>query len=326
MKFLNLEAKTMRKAAVENSLTVEGSLPGPSQTFSDKAIKIEPAASLADTDRIGNFLEFINSYESKTPQRIKNVWNRFKVVVDKDMKVIVFSDQEDEPKHPEWILPNAKLERWSQLQRILDYFRAKPYSLPKPSTTNQESSSVVFETVKVEPPEKPEIFFVEGDEPIELKVEENIQEPEDQEAPEVEDKPTPKNQEDFEPMDDDANDVDYKVQPGDSSEDSSDSSDSFDKYFEGDEEKKERLRMKKREDHLRRKRRRQEGISDEPKVKMSMFVDCPNCDRKNLTREQLKNHYHSQHVSRSWFCPLLGFYVFDYFSAVHSGAINAESR
>jgi hypothetical protein len=160
-----------------------------------RSFKIESAVSLAEVDSINDFDSFVDCYEANTPANIRENWNRFKVVVDQNMRVVVFSgDTEVEHRELDWILPNSKLEQWSQLHRILEYYKAKPAIMEKSNsfhfikqaleslnkvTENREvidpikslleialnrvdqASDIAFETVKLEPIEREEISFEE---------------------------------------------------------------------------------------------------------------------------------------------------------------------
>jgi hypothetical protein len=281
------------------------------------------------SNRIKDFGSFVSDYEAKTPAKIRKNWSRFKVVVDQNMRVVVFSgDTEVEPPELDWILPNSqKLEKWSQLHRILDYFKDKSTIVDKSNSIHflkqaleslnkveencevigpikgllqlalirMENASVAdFETVKLELNANSEVKFFdervaehfeeveEVPEVVEQEIEEVeiVDEQEIEEVEIVEAKEVPV--EVIEIIDDEEEpQAKSKLQPKKKPKPKKL------KLFAMTEEE-----MKKA-DELRLQKELEKRARIEAR---NALKDCPHCDKKNFTKDQLKNHFYNNHV------------------------------
>jgi hypothetical protein len=295
---------------------------------SRKSFKIESSVSLSEFDTITGFENFVDCYESNTPANIKENWNRFKVVVDQNMRVVVFSgDTGVDHRELDWILPNSKLEQWSQLHRILEYYKAKPAIMEKSNsfhfikqaleslnkaTDNRDivdpikgllelalirvdpgpdlgaanldigfpfpSPEIGFATVKLEPEDNYEQEFsnIVFETPVDQSgVKKDFSTNDHEILGEPSDMVEVKQELEF--LEDE--DMMLNEKPPDFLSQPEDESDK-----ESPKPAKVQKPKKKREPR-------------KPKEKIQILMDCPHCDRKQMTKVQYKDHIYSRHVS-----------------------------
>lgn len=241
------------------------------------------------------------------------------------MRMLLFhADTEADQKELDWILRYSKLELWSQLHRVLEYYQSEPMVMEKSNSfhlikqalesLNKISKSrdidelidpikarlvmaldrvdpvadIVFAPVKLEPEDRSMQMYDEQDYHEEFTVSELIHKRELEVEMIMEDEEMVLDAErgEFVKASDviveaiEDNDVDETVLQQDSSD---------------------------------RRNRRTKKEKKEKKNKDFMLIDCEHCDRKQMTKDQLKNHFYTAHVSFSGFNVQQMIYQFEIF-------------
>lgn len=246
-----------------------------------------------------------------------NVSISFKIIVNQDMRVLVYrGETEADLKELDWIVENSKLEQWSQFHRILDYYQAEPQIMEKSNSfhlikqalesLNKVSKSrevdelidpikarlvmaldrvdpvsdIVYAAVKLEPDDKFDTeMYDEQEHQEDFDVQEMIQKRELAEVEMLmddEEMVLDAERGEFVRADEiiieaieDDNDVDVEMLLG-----------------------KTKSKTPRRRPESTRKVER-----NSKKNKQVVLMDCEHCDRKQMTKEQLKNHFYTAHVS-----------------------------
>jgi hypothetical protein len=299
----------------------------------EKSFRMESPTSQADSDRIHDFESFANDYEDKTPAAIRENWNQFKVVVDQNMRVVVFSsDTAADSPELDWILPNSqKLEKWSQLHCILEHYAAESPIKGKPNafhfvkqaleSLNKieenrdivdpikgllqlaliriEKAAIAFEMVKLESNKKSEVFYDECEveyleETVEEVLEVDEQENEKVEMIEAEDVEIIEAEEIPVEVIEITDDEEPEVKPQAAKPQAKTKQKSKKQKLSEQFVMTEEYQKMAEERKLQNELRKQKRIEARKTLK-----DCPHCDKKNFTGRQLMNHFYNNHVSHS---------------------------
>lgn len=245
-----------------------------------------------------------------------NVHISFKILVNQDMRVLVYrGETESDAKELDWILRLAKLESWSQFYRILEYYQTEPpiteksnsfhlikqalESLNKISKSRyideiidpikarlvmaldrvDPVSDIVYAAVKLEPDDKSGMdMYDEQDYHDELSVDEMITKRELAEVEMV--------------MEDDDDEMVLDPEKGEFVRASDVIVEAIEDDADVDVEMLISRRTRKSMTHKKRP-----SLKKEKRSKETVLLDCEHCDRKQMTKEQLKNHFYTAHVS-----------------------------
>jgi hypothetical protein len=279
-----------------------------------------------DADRIEDFETFIELFDTKTPENIRESWNKyeqsegvcfyrlnhdeffsnvnfcFKIIVHHDLRVVLFSgDTEADPRELDWILPSSRLEQWSQLHRMLEHYKAKQAIMEKSNSfhfikqalesLNKVAKSREIDEI-IDPIKARLVMALDRVDPVSdiIYAPVKLEPYEEQEYHEEFAEVTHKQElgEDEEMMlDEERGEF---VRAGDV-------------IVEAIEDTDVDVRMLKMESVERKIRRPKMKREKREKVPTGVLVDCEHCDRKQMTKDQLKNHFYTSHVSFALILP-----------------------
>ena len=310
LKLLQSSKRLELQSTIKDSLKLESELIA--ELDDNRIPDFESFVKQLDLEFVKNLRKDWNIYEKsngicfyrlKHDEIFSNVQISFKILVNREMRVMLFhADIEADPKEFDWILKDSKLESWTQLHRLLEHYRTEPMIIEKSNlfqvirkalkslqnvtksaevdkiidpivkllekALDQIEPSTIFGTVKLEPEE----YTVECYAGQEFKDENSVDEMFIEHKLEVELK------ENEELMSENNNKRETSLN-------------------------KNRIKTKIADDRSAdflgtspAPKQREKVTKKEKKVKIDVLLDCPLCDRKQMSKDQLRYHGYSKHV------------------------------
>ena len=293
------------------------------KTIKDSLKSESGSEAEVNENRIADFESFVNYFDSGSSKKLRKDWNiyeqpdgicfyrltrdeffyniqiSFKILVNRDMRVLLFRCvNEADPKELDWILRDSKLETRTQLHKLLEHYRSEPMIMEKSNSTRIIKQALeLLKNITKSPEVEKRIdsiikLLVETLDQIEpimsfasVKLEPEEYTVEFYAGQEFKDENT---------IDEILNEHKLEVELENNEETNIENNNKFETSLSKVVVKTKATKDPSMPNPVLKKR--QNVTQKEKKVKTEFLLDCQLCDRKQMTKDQLRYHGYSKHV------------------------------